>query len=98
MTEFHEGGFTEYVFTYQAAIFTILVTLVAWAVAGFQVFDKTWPTPSRQCWYFAVEAALFALSSLTLRECWHVVLGAQWMLLMQREIKRSRNKRGQGGK
>jgi hypothetical protein len=31
---------------------------------------------------------MFALLSLTLRECWHVVLGAQWMLLTQHEIRR----------
>jgi hypothetical protein len=30
------------------------------------------------------------LSSIALRECWHVVLGAQTMLVIQREIKRSR--------
>jgi len=98
MTEFHEGGFAEYIFVYQAAIFAILLTLVAWALAGVGVFDHTWPTPMCASWYFAVKVLLFALSSLTLRECWHVVVGAQWMLLMQREIKRARNKRNQDGK
>ena len=90
MTQFHKGGFAEYVFTYQAAIFAILLTLVAWALAGFEIFDKTWPTEARQPWYFVVRTILFALSSLTLRECWHVVLGAQWMLLIQHHIKRSK--------
>jgi hypothetical protein len=98
MTDFHEGGFAEYVFVYQAAIFTILLTLVVWALAGLGVFDQTWPTPTRGLSYFAVKVVLFALSSLTLRECWHVVLGAQWMLLMQREIKRAKIKRNQGDK
>ncbi|MEK7674623.1 MAG: hypothetical protein AAB676_02150 [Verrucomicrobiota bacterium] len=90
MTQFHKGGFAEYVFTYQAAILTILVTLVTWALAGFEIFDKAWPSEARQPWYFVVKAILFTLSSLTLRECWHVVLGAQWMLLMQHKIKRSK--------
>jgi len=90
MTQFHEGGFVEYVFTYQAAILTILVTLAVWALAGFEVFDSTWPTATRQTWYVAVKILLFTLSSLTLRECWHVVLGAQWMLLMQHKIKQSK--------
>jgi hypothetical protein len=98
LTDFHEGGFAEYVFVYQTAIFTILLTLVAWALAGLGVFDQTWPTPTCESSYFGVKVVLFALSSLTLRECWHVVLGAQWMLLMQREIKRSKNKRDQEGK
>ncbi|MEO8007494.1 MAG: hypothetical protein ABI728_03095 [Betaproteobacteria bacterium] len=91
MTELHSGGFTEYVFTYQVAIFAILLTLVCWALAGFQIFDKTWPTESRSCWYFTVKVLLFSFSSLTLRECWHVVLGAQWMLLIQHAVKRSKH-------
>jgi len=98
MTDFHEGGFAEYVFVYQAAIFTILLTLVAWALAGLGIFDQTWPTPRSGVSYFVVKILLFTLSSLTIRECWHVVLGAQWMLLMQRKIKRAKNKRNQDGK
>lgn len=88
MADFHEGGFIEYVFVYQTAIFTILVTLVAWAFAGFGIYDQTYPTPARCCGYFAIKAVLFCFSSLTLRECWHVVLGAQWMLIIQRQLKR----------
>ena len=90
MAQFHEGGFQEYVFTYQLAIFAILVTLVAWALAGFGIFEKTWPTTDHARLYFTVKAILFTLSSLALRECWHVVLGAQWMLLVQHAIKRAK--------
>jgi len=90
MAEHHPGGFREYVFVYQAAILTILVTVVAWAIAGFEVFDKVWPTPVHVRTYFVVKTILFALSSLTLRECWHVVSSAQWMLLSQKLIKQSR--------
>jgi len=91
-TEYREGGFPEYIYTYQLAIFTILITLVAWAVAGFRVFDDTWPMVCRKSPYFAVKTLLFALSSMTLRECWHVVLGAQWMLLIHHEISMSKRK------
>lgn len=86
MSRHHEGGFAEYVFTYQAAILAILVAVVAWALAGFGIFDTTWPTTERRRFYFCLETFLFALSSLTLRECWHVVLGAQWMLLVQHKV------------
>jgi len=89
MTEFHPGRFTEYVFAYQAAILAILVTLVFWAIAGFEVFDKQWPTPVHKKLYLATKVLAFTLSSLTLRECWHVVLGAQWMLLSKKVIRDS---------
>ena len=39
-----------------------------------------------------VETALFTFTSLTLRECWHVVLGTNYMLLTQKEIKESMKK------
>ena len=90
MANFHEGGFEEYVFVYQTAILTILVTLVFWGIAGLSVFDTQWPTQVHNKCYFGVKILLFTLSSLTLRECWHVVMGAQWMLLVQRKIRCSK--------
>ena len=83
----HQGGFVEYVYIYQTAILTILVTLVFWGLAGLQIFDIQWPTIKKPILYFALKTFLFTLSSLTLRECWHVVIGAQWMLLAQKAIK-----------
>lgn len=81
------GGFREYVFTFQTAILAILTTLCVWALAGMDVFDKVWPTPRSATSYFIVKVALFCLASLTVRECWHVVLGAQWMLLARKQIR-----------
>ena len=83
----HPGGFTEYVFVYQTAILVILITLILWGLAGLKIYDLVWPTTNSKILYFIVKAILFSFSSLTLRECWHVVMGAQWMLLVQREIK-----------
>lgn len=95
LSEHHEGGFVEYVFTYQTAILTILGTLVFWGLAGLQIFDMRWPTDSRPILYFAIKTFLFLLSSLTIRECWHVVMGAQWMLLAQKQIKDIDKKKGE---
>ena len=93
LAEYHEGGFSEYVFVFQTAILAILVTLILWALAGLQVFDLFWPTAKRHYVYFSVEVVLFSFSSLTLRECWHVVLGAQWMLLAQRKIRKKEHEK-----
>lgn len=90
LVEYHEGGYSEYVFVFQTAILAILVTLVLWALAGLKVFDLFWPTAGRPWWYAFVKVVLFTFSSLTLRECWHVVLGAQWMLQAQRQIRKTR--------
>lgn len=87
LTRYHPGGFAEYVFVYQTAILVILVTLVLWGLAGLKIFDLVWPTSNNKILYFTVKGILFALSSMTLRECWHMFMGAQWMLLVQREIR-----------
>lgn len=88
LSDYHGGGFTEYVFTYQTAILTTLVTLSCWGIAGLGIFDTLLPAHANSRQYFVVKTALFTLSSLSFRECWHAVMGAQWMLLMQREIKK----------
>ncbi len=95
LAEYHEGGFVDYVYTYQLAILVILMTIVLWALAGLEVYDKVWPKVSGGNHYFVVQTILYSMSSLTLRECWHVVLGAQFMLLAQRRIKRTKPKENQ---
>jgi len=87
LSDNREGGYREYVFAYQTAILVILITLVLWAIAGLRLFDTSWPTRHRAPEYFAVKSLLFTLSSLTLRECWQTVMGAQWMLLAQKTIR-----------
>lgn len=89
LSEFREGGFEEYVYTFQAAILVILITLALWAIAGLGIFDRVWPSQECRWEYSAVAAALFFFLSLTLRECWHVVLGAQSLLLVRFRIRKS---------
>jgi len=91
LAEHHPGGFVEYVYFYSLAILCILLTLSAWGLAGLKIFDAVWPTSGHWKTYFGIKLLLFTLSSLTLRECWHIVLAAQWMLLTRREILKSRS-------
>jgi hypothetical protein len=81
----HPRGFVEYVFTYQAAIFTILTSVVVWGLAGLGIFEG--PHLASKFRYSAVETILYTISSLTIRECWHVVLGAQELLLARYRIR-----------
>jgi len=93
LAEHHEGGFLEYVFVYQTAILVILLTMVLWGLTGLRVFDIPLPAPWNKVGAFILKTSLFSLSSMTLRECWHVVMGAQWMLLARSTIKTQRKKR-----
>ncbi len=91
VSKHRQGGLAEYVYAYQTAILVILVTIVSWGLAGLGIFDDQWPTTAHPKLYTGVKTILFGLASLTLRECWHVVLGTQWMLLTREELKKSRN-------
>lgn len=85
LSGYHEGGIENYVYTYQTAILVILVTLVLWGLAGVGIYDSLladYPQVS-----FAVKIFLFFMASLTLRECWHVVLGSQFLLIARKKIK-----------
>jgi hypothetical protein len=86
MTEKHPGGFSEYVFCFQLAILVIIVTMVLWGLAGLGVFESCTGFCER-----LMKALLLTMSSLTLRVCWHVVLGAQWLLLARRTIRKARS-------
>lgn len=82
-----KGGFLEYLYAYQLAILLILVSLTCWALAGLGIFDQVWPLDQHSWQYKVLAAGLFSLASITLRECWHVVVGAQAMLAIRLSLK-----------
>lgn len=86
--EQHPGGFENYAYSFQSAILAILITLVAWSFAALGILDEPcfWSCPAIT--YDAAGALLFFLASISLRECWHVVMGAQLLLLTQRHIRK----------
>ena len=93
VSKFKDGGFEDYVYTFQSAILLILITLCLWAIAGLGFFDLFWPICPKSIQYKLIAFLLFFFSSITLRECWHVVLGAQTLLLVRFEVrKRNQNR------
>ena len=93
VSTFKEGGFEDYVYAFQAAILLILVTLVLWGIAGLGLYDSVWPICQDGLIYKAIAGILFFFSSMTIRECWHVVLGAQSLLLVRFRVRNSGNDR-----
>lgn len=98
LAEHHEGGAEEYVFVYQTAILVVMIAIAAWGLGGLGAFTENplalaaWFAPYKQTSGFLVKVALYSWSSLALRECWHVVLGVQYMLTAMLQIRRSRTK------
>ena len=93
LSSFRVGGIEEYVYTFQTAVLCVLITLVSWCVAGLGVFDLVWPKSSIPCVYGMVCFLLFFMSSVTVRECWHVVVGAQQLLLLRYKVRMDAEKK-----
>ena len=91
VAEHHPDGIQTYVYTFQLAILIILITLVAWGLAGLKVFDAE--ILSNSVVQTSIEALLYFLASITLRECWHVVMASQLMILSRHNVQNT-NKAG----
>lgn len=96
LSSFRDGGYEEYLYTYQSAVLLILITLCCWAVAGLGILDRVWPTSALILQYKMLAGFLFFLSSITVRECWQVVMGSQAMLLARFLIRRHDEGDGKG--
>ncbi len=84
-----KGGYKDYLYTFQTAVLIIIITLVLWSIAGLSIIDHY--ICQNTISYFCIKVLLICFSSLTLRECWQVVLAVQWLLLAQKEIYESSN-------
>jgi hypothetical protein len=97
LSSYRKGGYEEYLYTYQSAVLLILITLCCWALAGLGIFDKVWPIHTHSIQYKTLSGALFLLSSITIRECWQVVMGSQAMLLARFTIRKHDKSDGHDG-
>ena len=91
LSEKNPAGYEVYAYTFQTAILALLVCLVLWGIAGLGVFGtmSSWDSSG---WSYDVAAwVLYGTVSLAIRECWHVVLGAQLLLLYQQAIRKLRS-------
>ena len=83
-----KGGFPDYVYTYQLSVFIVLLTMILWGLASLGVFDKIWPKIDSH-YYIGCKYVLYLMTSLTIRTCWHVVMGAQLMLIVRWTIRQN---------
>jgi len=88
LADHRPGGLKEYVFKFQTAILVLLFTMIAWGLAGLDIFEGLYYSKF-SIFYNGVKAFLFFLVSLSIRDCWHVVMGAQAMILYKRKIRKA---------
>lgn len=86
MFEQHKDGLRNYVYTFQNAVLCLLITITLWGLAGLGILSGNWFQGLYQM--FLIKLSLFFFSSLSVRECWHVILGSQFFILAQRDIRK----------
>lgn len=79
-----KGGHIDYLYTFQCAVLIMLVTLVSWGLVAVGFFESVCTRHPSLC--FTLNAYLYSLVSISIRECWHVVLGVQMMIIIQKGI------------
>ena len=88
LANYRSWGLKEYVFKFQSAILVLLITMIAWGLAGLNVFEPLRGKLPLDFAYNAIEVLLYFMISLSLRDCWHVVMGAQSMILLRSAVKK----------
>lgn len=95
ITTHYKGRFEDYAYQYQLSILIVMVTLILWTLAGLGISNLLWPKQGKSGFsYYVILALLFSLSSMTIREAWHIVLMAQLLLIKRQEIRKAAGKFG----
>jgi hypothetical protein len=72
------GGLEEYVYYTQGVVLFILTTSIGWGAAGLSIITERF-------WYIP----LLSLTSLSVRECWNLILLAQYLTLARRDVSKA---------
>ena len=92
LSEYDKDGIQKFIYNFQLSILIILITMISWGLAGLKLFSAC----HNYILIIAIEVILYFLSSLTMRECWHVVLGSQMLILSRHSIRRAMNNQRKG--
>ena len=94
-----KGGIEDYIFGYQLAILAMFVTLALWALAALGLAEYIHQTAFIGSFsYNLVEVFLYGVASLALRECWHVVIGVQYKLVMKIRLEEEHKRKSSSDK
>lgn len=92
LTEYHDGGIVEYAYVLLTSILSLIITLVFWGLAGLNIFDTVYPKSNNILPYQIVKVIMYLILSISIRECWQVVMGTQMLLLAKVEVTKNQKK------
>lgn len=83
LSKHHPDGIEHYIYTYQAGILTIFVTLIGWGLASLHIFENSLFSN----FYINIKCLLFFLAIVSLSECWSMLCYNQSMLHIRAKIR-----------
>jgi predicted DNA repair protein MutK len=86
IAEEYPGGINVLACIYQLAILVLLATLAVWGIAGTGVLHDGLAPLSPQWARIAGKASMYALLSLSIRECWSVVDSFRHLLVSRDSV------------
>lgn len=86
MTAMHTRGIKEYLYTYQSAILILITCIILWSLIALNLHHIPLTLNLSPQFRFFGKLALYAFSSLSIRECWQVVLSTQWLLISKYRV------------
>jgi len=86
MASKHPRGIKEYLYGFQSSILALLVCIVFWSMIALGVHASPILLCVSHNIRISFKIMLFASSSLATRECWQIILSAQWLLLSKHNV------------
>lgn len=83
----HEVGLKDYIFTYQLAILLILTSIISWALVGLKIQAHPYLAYIPTWLKHTFKIYLFFMVSISIRECWQIVMSTQWLLILKAKVK-----------
>jgi hypothetical protein len=81
LTSMKKEGLSGYLYTYQFSILILLTTIILWSFVGLMINIQLGLNVYTTIFKLIGKIVLLALSSLSIRECWHVILSTHWLLI-----------------
>ena len=82
LSDYVEGGISTHIYTVQLSILTVFLTSIFWTLAAIGIISSN---------YWSL--MLYFLSSIAVRECWQMILFAQYMTICRDHLSRQKREK-----
>lgn len=79
-TRGNPDGHLNYIYGFLLSCLILVTTLVIWGLVGLGIVDQIIPEKEFPSAYIGIKSVVFFVLSMSIRECWQVMIGAAYLL------------------